>query len=533
MRAMLGSGALVWLLFLVPCRAATVFVSQSGGSVSCGADGTQGTTALASATWTAGNTYKLCGTLTSAVAPSASGSSGNVITIFFESGSKISMTVLPSTGGINLSGKSFITVDGGVPCGPTVAEASCQGIIEATANGTLLTNQVTGTVGINVAGASNITIQNLLIRNVYVHVTGSGSSGTGWEIASSTAQAVLTSTGQTNFLMQDSKIHDANWALQLVGTTGNYSNLEFARVDEYNVDHCLAIGVGGTNTADTVLYHDSHCHDTSNWDDTTQVGLSTNNHHDGIHLFTTSGSSTITNVFSWNNKYDGDWGQYTTAEIFEECVGTGHVDHTFYNSFFTSNNASFALTNGTLNDGNIACSGTSHTDIYNNTFLCTAANNTYCNQLTVTEDYRNNVEVNLNSGFGILTSTTGGTSGTFNFNIYGSSTASPFYVSAVQKTYSQWKAAFSADANSPAGNVYASLAAIGINSSGVPQTGFVGAGAGVNLCNGILTCTGHLAALANDANGVARPPTSAWDIGAYQFSPVAPAPTSALFAEAR
>jgi hypothetical protein len=115
-------------------QGATVLVSQSGGSVGCGADGTQTTTALASVTWTAGNTYKICGALSSAITPTTSGTSGSIITIFFESGAGLSSPVFPVTGAINLSGLSWITVDGGVPCGPTVAEASCNGTIQNTAN---------------------------------------------------------------------------------------------------------------------------------------------------------------------------------------------------------------------------------------------------------------------------------------------------------------------------------------------------------------------------------------------------------------
>ena len=64
---------LILLLLCTPAFGATVFVSQSGGSVSCGADGTQSTTAQASVTWTAGNTYKICGTITSEMTIGASG----------------------------------------------------------------------------------------------------------------------------------------------------------------------------------------------------------------------------------------------------------------------------------------------------------------------------------------------------------------------------------------------------------------------------------------------------------------------------
>ena len=183
-----------------------------------------------------------------------------------------------------------------------------------------------------------------------------------------------------------------------------------------------------------------------------------------------------------------------------------------------------------MNDGNIACSGTSATKAYNNTFICGSGNNTYCNQLTVGEDYRNNVQINPNTGFGILTSTTSGTSGTFDYNIYGSPYSTPFYISAVQSNYATWKAALGGglEAHSPSGNVYSGITSIHISSAGIPQAGFVGIAVGANLTT---LCTGFLVPLCTDPNGNARP-NSAWDIGAYQFSTgaqVPPSPSAAIF----
>src|ERR1700728_1013955 len=111
---------LATMLLAAQSFAVTVFASQGGGSVSCGTDGTQTTTAVASLTWTAGNTYKLCGVITSSVTVGASGTLGNVITVYFESGSKISQAFCPSSGCLNVASKNFITIDGGAPCGPSV-----------------------------------------------------------------------------------------------------------------------------------------------------------------------------------------------------------------------------------------------------------------------------------------------------------------------------------------------------------------------------------------------------------------------------
>jgi hypothetical protein len=54
-----------------------------------------------------------------------------------------------------------------------------------------------------------------------------------------------------------------------------------------------------------------------------------------------------------------------------------------------------------------------------------------------------------------------------------------------------------------------------VNANGVPQTGSPLIKAGVNLT---ALCNGELTALCKDINGVQRPVTGSWDIGAYQYT---------------
>jgi hypothetical protein len=54
-----------------------------------------------------------------------------------------------------------------------------------------------------------------------------------------------------------------------------------------------------------------------------------------------------------------------------------------------------------------------------------------------------------------------------------------------------------------------------VNGSGVPQAGSPLLGAGANLPS---LCTGDLTPLCKDINGVQRPASGSWDIGAYQSS---------------
>jgi hypothetical protein len=79
-----------------------------------------------------------------------------------------------------------------------------------------------------------------------------------------------------------------------------------------------------------------------------------------------------------------------------------------------------------------------------------------------------------------------------------------------QANFAAWKAACSCDAHG------AYNASNSVNSDGTLQANSPARGAGVNL-----TSLG-IAGLNIGANGVARPATGAWDVGAYQTSPPPP-----------
>ena len=92
----------------------------------------------------------ICGTITTNAAqiiPNGSGTSGNPITIKFDTGASFSPAACNLGGGsnicFNLNGLSWIVVDGGTPCGPGTACNSDEegnvsddtGVISNTANG--------------------------------------------------------------------------------------------------------------------------------------------------------------------------------------------------------------------------------------------------------------------------------------------------------------------------------------------------------------------------------------------------------------
>ena len=120
------------------------------------------------------------------------------------------------------------------------------------------------------------------------------------------------------------------------------------------------------------------------------------------------------------------------------------------------------------------------------------------------------------------------TTGTINSNYYGISchyVGQPYnncfaYNGTFQGTFDKWKSATGWDANSINNNTSAAF-----NSNGSPQSGAPVIGAGANLTN---LATGNLATLASDTTlggtraAVARPPTGAWDIGAFAYKPASP-----------
>lgn len=496
---------IIFALLCLPLHAATVFVSQAGGTVSCGADGSLSTTAVGSVgTLVGGNTYKICGALTAQWIPTGSGSSGSPITISFENNSGMTNALFPITGALDLAGLSWYVVDGQIPCGPAVNVTSCIAI-QNTANGTGLTNHTDQTCGINVDGASQIIIQNLAIINIYVR-----NSTTDVNVTSQPAPSHVCAGSVNNLTIHDYTFHDANWSIAIAN--GSVSNhLLFYNGNQYNVDHCFAVGVVSQTDTD-VVFHDDSCHDVSNWDDTSGTNKY---HHDGIHLYTTTGTGKITAAYAWNMTFSGNWGIHNTSMVFEEGPSGGEVDLTVYNSLFLNTGAT-VLNNGWWNNGNITGGGNvSVTKGYNNTFINPVTTlQAYGVQALFTDDFRNNVLITSDTSNGNTFQIDATSTGTIDYGAYASPSGTPFIISAVAKSYAQWKTAgWDAHGVSTIGTAPYNLNA----STGVPNSSFAGIGAGLNLCTA-LGCTGNLTALALDETGATRPASAAWDIGAISFT---------------
>src|SRR5579872_2267748 len=111
--------------------AGDIYIAQNATGANTGADCADAHAASwfnSSSNWGSGSgkigpgtTVHLCGTFTSQMVGHGSGSSSSPITIHFESGAKISVPYCPTNGCMNLNGLSWITVDGGTPCGPSTS----------------------------------------------------------------------------------------------------------------------------------------------------------------------------------------------------------------------------------------------------------------------------------------------------------------------------------------------------------------------------------------------------------------------------
>src|ERR1017187_146050 len=214
----------VFVLTSLPLFATTYYVSQPGGSLACGTDGTQTTISVAtlvgdSTRWQPDNVIKLCGIITSEIYAQGGGSAGHVLTILFETGAAIHISPgADASGALNLGGTGYIVVDGGSACGWNTAtnasEGACNGQIEnmlygspgATCPGGTCTTQPAGTsCGGNflVGGASsNNEIKNLEVGPAYIHTSSSNDQfGTPGVCVNS----------QNNWTIHHSKLHDGGW----------------------------------------------------------------------------------------------------------------------------------------------------------------------------------------------------------------------------------------------------------------------------------------------------------------------------------
>ncbi len=509
-------------LFSNVCFAEDIYIAQTSTGANSGADCIDAHSASwfnSSGNWSStktsgkigpGDTIHLCGSFTAAggstmLTAQSSGTSGLPITILFESNSKLSAPYWSvSSGAINISNKSYITIDGG-----------SNGTIEATDNGTALSNKVSSR-GIVASYTSNCTIKNLSINNMYVHDNVYNNNDTGIDQTNTNGIIFLNSP---NLTIDHVIVKDAGWALNGWG-----NNITISNCDISNVDHGIAFGPGGTVSG--INIYGNHFHNYVNWDTTSNVF-----HHDGIHMWggiTAGGAASdrVNGVNIYNNTFDGDSGVNITAHIFlEEQVQNVNI---FNNIFIVPSNRTI---NAVWLEGRNQSS-----DSYNNGHgLSNAIYNNYINAGKISGGgaalfarYQDNLSVKNNifvggNGAISLVNTTIATGG-INNNIYAiMGNGNTFgFGSNSSDNFSSWKSWLPSGSGQDSNSWAGTLTDIKIDSNGYIQSGSPAKGLGTNLSNiGI-------SALNNDKNGSPRSASLAWDAGAYNFTGLITLPSPVL-----
>jgi len=449
--------------------AADIYVAQTAQGANNGTNAANAHSVawLNTASLIAGDIVHLCGTIANNVTIQPSGSAGNPITLYFEPNAKFSA---PTWSGsiITISGKN-ITVDGG-----------SNGLIEATANGTGLaySNDFSG---ITIGSSMNVTVKNLLVRNLYVNIAGADENGGGSGIgASGTVVGIVI----TNCV-----VHDMLHGIFFVIYAG-CSNLVASHCTAYNCNWGIACGdANGSATLDGLTVEHCHVYNWQNWTDNAD-----NDHNNGIFLFQNYGTmnnlkvnanyvgpgysthntagvyisanSGLTGVIVCNNIFDASDGTspaYGQINITTPINGTNYVVN---NTFVGANGLTCALGNG---------KSSTYYASFNNEFV----NNTYAiediynSQHTLISDY------NHYSASSLYWISSGGSLSELSFLLLQAAGYDP----------------------------HSSVNSLdNLNGSYVPQVSSSLIGAGINLTSlGITT----------DYAGNPRPATGAWTIGAY------------------
>jgi hypothetical protein len=520
-------------------HANTVYVSQNGGNVS-GGSACNGQPAISAAkfngtTLSPGDTVYFCGTISSPISINQSGSSGNPITLKWDTGAKLSY---PFCGGgpcLNLGGQSWLVLDGGSPCGPGTSCTSTDtgtGILEETDNGTGLAHQSCTDQAISMFGSNN-EIKNLIVRNVYKHTsTSDNTCGAG------DAQGIM--TGQTsNNNIHDSTFHDVCTPYR--GNGGPVININFHHNNLYNYNWGFQQGTGNPQVQQNLLVHDNHFGSPANWDDT----VTNHFHHNGVFLYNNSAhDGSFNGVYIYNNLFDGDAGCCSTGRIF---FGGGQQQNTYI-----FNNVVVETGTGTSNGPlTLAAEETGSLFIYNNTIIGAGINNQQqtINAIEGHSTVENNVFTNLSAMVNIQGSVYGGAAPTpvlYDYNAYGiggngtsgtgSNWQAPFGSST---TLTSWRSSLLTHGvgGAEAHSIWissGSMPGLSLSSTGVPQSSLV-INVGANLSS---LCAGNLAPLCSDTSvggtrtPTPRPSTGPWTIGAYNAGtgtpPTRPAPPTNL-----
>jgi hypothetical protein len=449
-----------------------------------------------------GTTVHLCGTFNGAsnsvmLTFQGNGTASSPITLLFESGSQLNAPYWSGSGAINMTNRSYVTVDGG-----------SNGIIQNTANGDSLANRQISSL-IYALNCNGCTVRNLTLANVYVAIRNQSTLG-----GAMTQMTAVTFSG-SNWTVSGNTIHDCGWCLLDPYGNGD-NNIGIHHNDIYNWDHAFTFATSGANRGTNVQFHDNKVHDNINFE--TQGCMY---HLDGLHFFGTSGSS-MSGTYVYNNYFYGALSTCSTGFVFMEG-GSGtpaHASNTyFWNNVFDATGADGEVSNGWVG---IFSGESGVTQFIQNTFLYrNATDNTNCynigsvNNLTFQGNVVNGCNMGVN--LGSLTNTP---ASQIDYNFYGGACGNSnncfVYNQAFTGSFSAWKSQSGFDAHGKTSSYSGAL----LNSDGSPQSGSPVRASSLNLS---VWASANLLSLASDTTRgglrtpVVRPLSALWDMGAYQY----------------
>lgn len=467
-----------------------------------------------------------------------SGSSGKNITFLLSTTIQAPYFCCSLGGGaISSNGNSFITIDGTVACGTDNTNSSgpvqpnaCVGTIQNTANGDALANQQESTFIFFSNGCSNVEIKNLGLYNQYVK------SNTAVSGPSNSAD-IFCDNNTGNLSVHDNQAHDMQTFLQVVPFSGAQGPWSYVNNDIYNMNWGLMEGAGGSTTVSSIDVHGNHLHDMANW-----TNASNQYHHDGMYWFGNANTTTFTNVFVYNNVFDGN----TTNGACSGCDMTSwwfSDSSDTYTNAYVFNNVVMATSNTPASAGPFLMGfspGLATGFIFNNTYACNASNggHTIMSALgadsssgTVTITAFNNLFSGCATWFTMTSANASFAASGLNNNVYSNcgTTNCWKYHGNFDATLAQWQghtgqdaAAVSTSGSAGLGGSYENNARSPLAGI-IPQSGSIAQSSGKNLTSGICaTLSGVNSAAGSactaDITGTPRPTLTTWDVGALQSS---------------
>lgn len=367
----MATKVIIFFLLCLICKAEDIYVAQSSAGGDTGAD-CANAHSLAwlndASNWgagagkvSAGDTVHLCGRFdlaaaTQGISALGSGTTGNPITILFETGAILSSPQWgnSASAGIMLTNCSYVDVDGGV-----------NGVIQGTNNGTGLAYAANSS-GVYVSSGSYINIRRLMVTNIYVNnpTQSTGSVDT----AGSTTQCIYL-VGNNDHI----RIYSNDLAFSRTGVRVDFDGVT---VDNLEIDHnfihghCWQIMMGtgtGSSIGTSVSIHDNTLTDWNNW---FYPGGSKHPpdvyHTDGIFVYQSDNSPEFAPLI-YNNYIYGDLGDASPTAMIYASSG-GAVSGSFvlcsaviYNNLIVFTNEHYwSIATGTK---------TTNCQIYNNTVI--------------------------------------------------------------------------------------------------------------------------------------------------------------------